>query len=124
LLKWGPFFDSAPRSLRCTLVPPATARRSVTLEGTASCDGIRTPVTGSGSMASGSRLLCVREAGQPGATMRLQGCVGGEYAIEGSTDLRNWTTLLTVTNRMGQVELPQFEEPKTGNSYYRARLVR
>jgi beta-xylosidase len=56
--------------------------------------------------------------------MRLQGCVGGEYAIEGSTDLRNWTTLLTVTNRMGQVELPQFEEPKTGNSYYRARLVR
>ncbi|HEY4952886.1 MAG TPA: DUF5060 domain-containing protein [Verrucomicrobiae bacterium] len=46
---------------------------------------------------------------------------GGRYSIEKSTDLSNWTTLLTVTNVQGTLSCP---DPVTGtnaHAFYRAR---
>ena len=46
VVRWGPFFDEAPQTLRYTLTPPAGAAGPQELRGTASFDGVDVAVTG------------------------------------------------------------------------------
>ncbi len=46
VVRWGPFFDEAPQTLRYTLTPPAGASGPQELRGTASFDGSDVTVTG------------------------------------------------------------------------------
>jgi hypothetical protein len=46
VVRWGPFFDEAPQTLRYTLTPPAGASEPQNLRGTASFDGEDVAVTG------------------------------------------------------------------------------
>ena len=118
-----PFHDATPRTLRYTLVPPATARGRVALAGSASFDGTLVRIAGSNMLYCSSRLTWNRRQTQPGWALQLRGGIGERYVVERSTDLRNWTPLITVTNSLGSVELPNVEQPASGNCYYRARLL-
>jgi hypothetical protein len=46
VVRWGPFFDEVPQTLRYTLTPPAGASGPQELHGTASFDGVDVAVTG------------------------------------------------------------------------------
>ena len=46
VVRWGPFFDETPQTLRYTLTPPAVASGPQDLRGTASFDGADVAVTG------------------------------------------------------------------------------
>jgi hypothetical protein len=46
VVRWGPFFDETPQTLRYTLTPPAGASGPQELRGTASFDGADVTVTG------------------------------------------------------------------------------
>jgi hypothetical protein len=46
VVRWGPFFDDVPQTLRYTLTPPAGAAGPQELRGTASFDGVDVAVTG------------------------------------------------------------------------------
>jgi hypothetical protein len=46
VVRWGPFFDEVPQTLRYTLTAPAGTTGSHDLKGTASFDGVDVPVTG------------------------------------------------------------------------------
>jgi hypothetical protein len=46
VIRWGPFFDATPQTLRYTLTPPAGASGTQELRGTASFDGTDVTVTG------------------------------------------------------------------------------
>jgi len=52
---------------------------------------------------------------------RLHGSIGDRYTIQSSSNLRDWTTVATVTNVTGTIALPK---PLSGRqNFYRARLV-
>ena len=52
---------------------------------------------------------------------RLHGSIGERYAIQSSSNLRDWTTVATVTNVTGTIALPK---PLSGRqNFYRARLA-
>jgi hypothetical protein len=46
VVRWGPFFDETPQTLRYTLTPAAGASGPQDLRGTASFDGVDVAVTG------------------------------------------------------------------------------
>jgi hypothetical protein len=46
VVRWGPFFDEAPQTLRYTVTPPTGASGPQDLRGTASFDGVDVAVTG------------------------------------------------------------------------------
>ena len=46
VVKWGPFFDTLPRALSYTVLPPANASNIVAFTGTASFDANIVPITG------------------------------------------------------------------------------
>ncbi len=50
VVRWGPFFDEDPKTLRYTLTPPSGASGPQDLRGTASFDGVDVPVTGVSSL--------------------------------------------------------------------------
>ncbi len=67
-VKWGPFFDSTPRILSYTVIPPEGAPSIVIFEGTLSMDGQRTPITGTRSLQAAAGPMEIRRVngGQQG----------------------------------------------------------
>jgi PKD repeat protein len=53
----------------------------------------------------------------------LSGNAGVAYAVEASTDLSNWNTVLIVTNITGQVSFTETNAPGDSFRVYRARLL-
>jgi uncharacterized delta-60 repeat protein len=123
LIKWGPFHDATPRTLRYTLVPPTTALGRIALAGSASYDGTLVRIAGCNMLYCSSRLTWNRRQTQPGWGLQLTGEIGERYVVERSTDLTTWTGVTTVTNETGTVEVPNVGEPAARKCYYRARLV-
>ena len=54
-VKWGPFLDTASRTLAYTVTPSATASGTATFTGTASFDGVNLAITGNRTLASRAR---------------------------------------------------------------------
>jgi hypothetical protein len=51
-VKFGPFFDSTPRTLRYSVTPPAGESGEKVFTGTASADGVNTAITGASRISS------------------------------------------------------------------------
>ena len=62
VVRWGPFFDEAPQTLRYTLTPPAGASGPQDLRGTASFDGVDVAVTGARTL----QRAPITRPGEPG----------------------------------------------------------
>jgi hypothetical protein len=56
-------------------------------------------------------------------TFVLSGQAGATFAVEGSTDLVNWTLIDHVVNNSGAVKFVDESAPSAGRRFYRARLV-
>jgi uncharacterized delta-60 repeat protein len=121
-VKWGPFFDNAPRTLRYELTPSALARGPITLSGTASFDGLNVPVTGSELLRPGCSLKWFGNPAMGICNLQLKGEPGVSYVVESSTDLKTWTPVTTVANTEGASEIPISPNPGSSQVYYRARL--
>jgi hypothetical protein len=65
VVRWGPFFDETPQTLRYTLTPPAGASGPQELHGTASFDGVDVAVTGVRTLQR-APITKPGEPGEPG----------------------------------------------------------
>ncbi len=98
-VKWGLYFDAAPRALTYLVTPPTNAAGAVSFVGAASFDGLvnldlvgqRTTVSRVGPMS-----LQV-QGGRGGFHLQVSGNPGQHALIETSTDLKTWQPLATVT---------------------------
>jgi hypothetical protein len=99
------------------------AHGSVTLAGSASFDGVSTPVDGPAQLNSGSSLKWSAHSSNGGWTLRLQGEFGTCYEVESSTDLLNWNSVATLTNTLGSIEVPVAVVPQTPHLYFRAKAM-
>jgi hypothetical protein len=62
---------------------------------------------------------------QPGGyVITLTGIYGRNYALDVSTNLLNWTELVTWTNFTGSAQYPDLSPDPGANRFYRGRLVR
>ena len=65
-------------------------------------------------------ILCAGQPASEGVQLTLTGQLGAAYRFDGSTDLVNWTPIVTLTNSLGRI---QFNEPFASNithRFYRA----
>jgi hypothetical protein len=122
LLKWGPFFDGADRTLRYTLISPSAGGHQTSVSGGVSFDGVLQRTAGPEHLQPGSRLLWQLKSNPPGWVLELRGSLADRHVIERSTDLVTWTPVCVVTNNTGTLELPS-DQPPAGVGYYRARVV-
>jgi uncharacterized delta-60 repeat protein len=122
-IKWGPFCDFTPRTLRYQLVPPTAASGPVRFVGSASLDGAALSVGGPAVICSTSRLSWGLQPETGRWALRLKGDPGARYLVESSTDLLQWTPLTTITDPLGTVEIPIPVSMRSLQQYYRARLV-
>jgi len=124
-IKWGPFFDAAPRTLTYAVIPPKDASGTVTFVGTASFDGNPLPID-SGRQATASSSLSVRNQGpQNSIVLTLVGEMGAKYNLEASSDVtaNSWQLITTLVNDSGTVT---FNDPQAGQlrtRFYRAVRV-
>ena len=122
-VKWGPFYDHHPRTLKYKAWPPAHAPDDVLFAGRASFDGFGIDIVGPRHRRVGSRLKGVASV-EPGEfRFALSGEPGARYVIETSADLRTWTPWATVTNTLGQLEFVDSERAAFNQRFYRAKRI-
>jgi hypothetical protein len=119
-VKWGPFYDSALRTLSYTAMPPMAATGLASFNGLVSFDGGTAAITGPRSLQYGARLSAAHQNVTGQFTFTLGGELGRTYMIETSTNLTSWLTIGTVTNFTGQ---GQFTDPSPAGKqkFYRIR---
>lgn len=98
-IKWGPFFDNSPRTLKYILQSPVGFAGSVAVSGIVSIDGNDLDITGDSSF---NNTVIVEEAQLelekfPG--LIINGTLGARYRIESSDSLSpaQWIILDTIT---------------------------
>ncbi len=121
-LKWGPFCDSASRTLSYTLLPPSAASGAISFAGRASFDGIGVDVQGPGLLPSSSHLRWTRHPTTGQWSLELKGELGARYVVETSTDLRHWTVLTVIPNTTGSIQVPVSVSAGAMQLFYRARV--
>jgi hypothetical protein len=57
-----------------------------------------------------------------GCTLKAQGAVGQKYFLQGSSDLRNWVTLTSVTAMSGTIEFNDEQAPGLAKRFYRLQI--
>jgi len=122
-LKWGPFYEATPRTVRYRIVPGPAINRRARFNGAVSFDGTLRSVQGPSETRSSSRLAWAAGPEHGRWDLQLEGDPGARYAIEVSSDLLNWTPLVSVTNKHGTVVIPRSALPEAHPRFYRARLL-
>jgi outer membrane protein assembly factor BamB len=105
-VKWGPFFDANPRTLIYQVTPPTSAADVVQFYGGAAFDNGMAYAVGRSQMFrsdAGISLSLATPQYLPGVGLQLtlSGITNELYLLQTSTNLTNWTTLLTFTNTGG-----------------------
>lgn len=124
-VKWGPFFDSDARALRCVVTPPADAAGAARFGGAAAFDDEAAALQGrrvtylAGTIAPPT-LGAVRVNADTGAVLRVTGLPGETYLIQVSTDLVHWQVLGAATTAEGAADFQDPALPAAGQRFYRA----
>jgi uncharacterized delta-60 repeat protein len=123
-VKWGPFFDNAPRMLTYRATPPPTAGSLASFTGAASFDGASQAIAGACTLPEGCRLTVSagRLAGQ--VELSLGGRHGARFLIEASSDLITWTVLEEVTAGAAPVLVKDPAAAGFPQRFYRGREAR
>ena len=95
-IKWGPFFDPEPRTLSYQLLPPFNYSGSVSVNGTASFDGLNVNFSGQryatdNPIPPALNPLLINTNGM--ILMEITGETGYSYRIEASTNCVDWQLL-------------------------------
>jgi hypothetical protein len=119
-VKWGPYFDNTPRQLSYQTTPNAESAPAVSFLGFGSFDGVNVPIGGQRTARATCRLRSFTQLASGELQLNLNALLGAKFAIEASPNLKDWTSLGTVTNSYGAV---QFSDPGLKNApqrFYRA----
>lgn len=102
-VKWGPFFDNAPRTFRyqASREPESTAAGEFV--GVVSLDGVSISISGPRRVSGRISLGPFVRLSEGRFRLGLLGQADAEYAVELSSDLNHWTPLATATNSHGAV---------------------
>lgn len=118
MVKWGPFFDHAGRTLSYTVTPPTGSSASASFAGTASFDG-------SSLSISGSRVIsrCCSYSISPASSSYQAGASAGSVTIACSPDCgwtavsnSSWITLTSSTGGSGNGIVAYSVDANTDNS--------
>jgi uncharacterized delta-60 repeat protein len=119
-VKWGPFLDATPRTLTYQITPSRTANGSVAFNGSASFDGISSPISGPSDLREACRLQV--HSSFPGQFwLTLSGRSGVLVNIEASSDLRTWTVVGEMTTGPTPVSFVDSTAAQFPQRFYRAR---
>ena len=99
--RWGPFFDPQVRQLTYDATADFAVGSTGEFAGVASFDGSNAAVTGQNQTQATSRVESLSRAPDGTIQLQLRGLTGRTYRIEVSTDLWQWTTLVTRTSQDG-----------------------
>lgn len=122
-VRWGPFFDPAPRALSYACVGTAGTGVPRVLEGWVSVDGVSRLIEGDAALAASCRLRVTPEGRGEPRRLELSG-PPGRYVLEGSSDLRTWTPLATLTGAGAESVIAcDLPEPSLAQQFYRARTL-
>lgn len=116
LLKWGPFFDAAERTLSYSA---SSSERSVTIAGRISIDGASFLTEGPSQLQAIVRLLSVQTLPTGELALDLGAPDGQVYVIQTSTNLQQWTNLITVTNQTGRLQFSDPDGFRLSQKFYR-----
>lgn len=119
-VKWGPYFDGAPREMSYEIVTDAAAPDVLTLTGVASFDGVSLPTGGQRQSHAASRLVLRRQLPSGEFQMSVNGRQHQKYVIEVSTNLEDWTELTTAWNQNGTIVFSDPEAASASLRFYRA----
>jgi hypothetical protein len=124
-VKWGPFFDTEPRTLIYEVAPDRPMVQAH-FAGAGSFDGASLDTSGSQIMIpAGTSLFCVPVvADTKGFAFSLLGEPEQEYEIQISFDLINWTSLARIrSDATGRFDYLDTEAEAGQLRFYRARMV-
>jgi hypothetical protein len=128
-IRWGPFFDNAPRSLTYQVTPQVEAACLVAFAGAASFDGRSLGIIGPeqvvavGSDAEMAWLGLERLASGE-VKLSLNARAGQTYVIEVSADLVNWTPAAPAVGANELLSFVDAEAKELPRRFYRAVPVR
>jgi hypothetical protein len=122
-VKWGPFFDAAPRTLTYQATPPILAGGNANFAGLASFDGLSATIAGAAQMREVCRLGGCAQVAQGRFQLSVTGRAGARIVIETSENLATWLPLVTLTNTPGRVEFNDPAGLSVSQRFYRAKVV-
>lgn len=122
-VKWGPFYDAAPRVLAYMATPSVNPTGLAAFHGVASFAGADLLVTGNRLLREACQLTVVRPPASGPLQLTLSGRLGARFVVEVSSDLETWTVLATVTNTDGRLVINDPDSASHGLRFYRARLI-
>jgi len=125
---FGPFADAQPRTLSYSIVIPPGAAGWLVFKGTATADGVATPIVGDDSL----RLwefpppLWLQMRWRPlsqKTVVQVWGERSAAYEIAATTNLQDWRVIGSLTNSLG---VGEFVDPDAGanpHRFYRAKQI-
>jgi outer membrane protein assembly factor BamB len=121
-IKWGPFFDHAPRTLRYEVVPPAGVTCPVNFVGLACFDRRGLVINGSRQLRPllPARLEAVEFQPDTGFALRLLSEPGQRYDVQKTADFDSWQSWLTTTNSTNSQLLRDTDATNQSPYFYRA----
>lgn len=126
-IRWGPFFDSTPRTLRYELTPMAGAKPDSQFDGVFSVDGFNIPVGGAPGIplapSSPPSIRLLPRSPQADIVVEVTAATGASVTLEASDDLRTWTPIRTwVGQGTGQPESVALQvDPQQPSRFWRFR---
>ena len=125
-VKWGPFFDSASRTLSYQVTPSVGAGSVVSFYGGASFDGDTSEFVGrrrtflEGSDAALPRFSGLAWTADAGAELTFHGVAGEVYGLDLSTNLIDWVPMGYVTNVTSLLKYSDAAATNSPMRFYRA----
>lgn len=120
LIKWGPYFDNAARTLRYEIRLSPQRIDLAEFKGGVSFDGGSVPISGSRQIRSGMRLRSLTREAEGRFQLRVAAWPGANFSIETSADLINWTALQSFTNLDAVITVQDPASPSQPRRFYRA----
>lgn len=122
-VKWGPFFDAAPRDFSYRVTPTRLAGATAVFNGTASFDGYDLTIAGQSTttLVNPDQVrLMIEQTPEFSPRLSIFGAAEQDYVIEVSADLLEWSALTTI--RCNSTGVAQWtEEGMDAVRFYRVR---
>jgi hypothetical protein len=122
-VKFGPFFDHEARVLTYVVTPICGDGAGRLFAGTASADGVNSPIGGACQLRVACRLHTLRQVAPARYRLAVAGDPNDRWRVEASSDLTQWTPLATAAQGTDWIEFSDPDYAAHPQRFYRASLV-